>query len=79
MPDKMTIDYITLRKRVGGVFINNKDFEEAIEKSHSFTNRLLNGRLVDSLNLKTIYKIKEVLNLTDAEILSIFFCTKIEN
>ena len=69
----MTVNTIALRKKVGGAFLTKKEFEKAIGKSYSFTNRLLNGHVVDSLNLDTIYKIIDVLNLTEKEVLEIFF------
>ena len=69
----MTVDYIQLKKKVGSKFLSKKEFSTAIEQSVSYTYRILNGHIVDSLSLKTIYKIAEVLELTDADIISIFF------
>lgn len=69
----MEIDTLTLRKKIGSVFITNKEFEEAIGKSHSFVSLLLNGKKCEVVDLGTIYKIKEVLNLTDTDITKIFF------
>ena len=69
----MTVDYIALRKKVGSKFLSKQEFITAIGQSTSFTYRLLNGHIVDTLTLKSIYKIAEVLKLSDAEIISIFF------
>ena len=69
----MTVDTIALRKKIGSVFIARREFEEAIGKSRSFVSNLLNGRVVDTLDLGTIYKIVDVLNLNVNDILNIFF------
>lgn len=75
--EKMAIDTILLRKKVRGNFLEVKDFEKAIGRSHSYVNRILNGHVVDNLQLGTIYKMIDVLHLSSLEVNQIFF-NKIE-
>ena len=72
----MRIDTIQLRKKIGSKFLTEKEFCNAMGRSISYINRILVGKVVESVDLKTIYKMIEVLELTENEIISIFFSKK---
>lgn len=69
----LRIDTIQLRKKIGSKFLSQKEFYKAMGRSESYISRLLTGKVVETVDLKTIYKMIAILNLTDNEIISIFF------